>query len=637
MNLEPLGTCSQTISSDHRAEDYYHLGQTFSQQGQWVQAIESYQRAIALQPDYLEAYHEMGNIWYAQRHFTEALTCYQQALRLNPHHARLHHNLGTIYYELGQLEQATSCLQQALALAPHEATTYTNLGAVLCQQHKWQEAIACYQQALTWMPHHAQTYYNLGIALYRQHQWTQAVACYQKVLTLDSHLAPQTYLCLGNALQDQGNIEEALDAYRQVLQQGPFNLSAQTSFSVVLNYSLSVDPATIFSAHQKIDEYYALPLASQIEPHQNLPDPDRKLKIAYVSPDFYGHPVALFIEPILAHHDRQTFEIFCFYNQNIVDWATQALRPHADHWVECAHFSDEQLAHYLRSLHIDILIDLAGLTAHHRLLTFARKPAPIQVTYLGYPHTTGLTAMDYRITDRYVDSIGVNDHLNSETPINMPGSFFCYQPYPHTPPINALPALEKGYLTWASLNKHQKINSFLLQLWAQLLHALPDSRLIVQMSSFQDPHTQHTFQMHMQQLGIDAERLILYPYLPAPRHLETYHHVDIALDSYPFNGGTTTCEALWMGIPVITLAGERQVSRMGLSILSTIGLAQLVAYTPQEYVNICLQLTNNLNYLQTLRTGMRDRMRPLMDAAVFTHHLESAYRKMWIRWCDMNF
>lgn len=628
-------TESYIQSTPQDAKTYYHLGQMLSTRGQWVQALKNYQQAIALQAHYPEAYHDMGNLWYAQHHLNEALTCYQCALTLDSNNAQLYHNIGTVYYEQGHFEQALIYFQRALDINPHEATTYTNLGAVLSQQKKWQEAIVCYQQALKLMPHHAQTYHNLGIAFYHQYQLTQAIVCYQHALALEPNLA-QTHLFLGNALQDKGMIEEALQAYRQILQANALNLTVQSSLAFTLNYSLNTEAPNIFLEHRKVDEYHALPLAHLIEPHRNRPDPQKRLKIAYVSPDFYGHPVALFMEPILAHHHHDQFEIFCFYNQTIVDVMTQCLQAYADHWIECAPWSDEQFAQQLRELQIDILIDLAGHTAHHRLLTFARKPAPIQVTYLGYPNTTGLTAIDYRITDHYVDCIGINDHLNSETPIKLPGSFFCYQAYSHTPPINTLPALEKGYLTWGSLNKHQKINPFLLNLWAQILKAVPHSRLIVQMSSFKDLETQQAFQIQMQHLGIDKERLTLNTYLSAPKHLETYHHVDIALDSYPFNGGTTTCEALWMGVPVVTLVGERQVSRMGLSILSTVGLPQLIAYTPQEYVNICLQLANNLNYLQALRTEMRDRMWPLMDAATFTHHLESAYRKMWIQWCAIN-
>jgi len=620
----------------HYVKAHYNLGRMFSAQGQLTQALAAYQQSVVLQPDYVEAYYEMGNVFYAQAQWSEAVKCYQQALVLNPSEARFHKALGKVFYEQYSLPQALAHYQQAWSLNPQDAETSNNLGAALFRDRQWETAIYYYQQALILAPDQPYTHFNLGLTFYRLGQLTKAMEYFQQALTLAPGLASKVYLNLAHVLSDRGQSEEALDYYRRALQIEPWNDTIQMSLVFTLNHASNYDAKTIFAEHQKFNERYALPLAALIKPHRNLPNKQKKLKVAYVSPDFRGHVVGLFMEPILAHHDHEHFEIFCYYNNTYDDKITGRLRSYVDHWVNCVHLSDAEIVEQIRADQIDILVDLAGQTADHQLLVFARKPAPVQVTYLGYPYTTGLTAIDYRITDGYLDQAGLNEHFNTETPFKMPACLFCYQPYSHSPPVNALPALTQGYVTFSSFNRYDKINLPLLELWAQVLTAVPNSKLVIQMCSFKDPATKQAFQTQVEQLGIDEERLILKECRLAPKHLETYHQVDIALDSYPFNGGMTTCEALWMGIPVVSWMGERQVSRMGLSILSTIGLNQLVAPTPHEYLNICIRLANNIESLQRLRTTLRERMlsSPLMDAATFTRHLEAGYRNMWQKWCE---
>jgi predicted O-linked N-acetylglucosamine transferase (SPINDLY family) len=349
-----------------------------------------------------------------------------------------------------------------------------------------------------------------------------------------------------------------------------------------------------------------------------------------VSGDFRRHSVAYFITPILAQHNHDQFEIFCYDNNTVADEINQSLQRYADHWVNCSSLSDEELTNRIRQDQIDILVDLSGPTSKNRLLVFARRPAPIQVTYLGYPTTTGLTAIDYRITDKYVDVTGINDSWNAEVPIKLSTCFFCYQPYADSPPVNDLPMLQTGRVTFSSFNSLAKLSPEILILWARVLNAVPNSTLLIKTRHVSEPAVRQHLENRFAKFGIPPSQLRLEDRTPPPAYLQTYHQVDIALDSYPFNGGLTTCEALWMGIPVVTLVGNRHVSRMGLSILTTLGLTELIADTPEKYIQTCLKWVKEVEYLQTLRQELRRRMEssPLMDAVSFTANLEKVYQRI---------
>jgi predicted O-linked N-acetylglucosamine transferase (SPINDLY family) len=625
---------TKAIRLDDSVPDFYNnLGNVLNEQGKLAQATTCYQRALTFNPNDVEACNNLGSVLTAQGKLTEATTYYQRALSLNPNLAEIHNNLGSVLRRLGQLEKAVACYQRALALSPQAAEVHYNLGNVFRDQGQFEEAVTCYQRASAFRPNDAETYNSLGCALIELGNLTEAMVHCQRALTLKPDFT-EASSNLGIILFLKGMITQAIAQCKTSL-----NLSTafnHGNFLPIWLYTTDYEPTTIFWEHQQFNERYAIPLATSIQPHLNTRVRRRQLKIGYLSGDFRRHSVAYFIEPILVHHDPRQVEIFCYSNHILSDDVTQRLQSYGNHWQNCVGLSDDALADTIRQNQIDILVELSGHTGGNRLLVLARKPAPIQVTYLGYPYTTGLTAIDYRLTDEYVDTPGVNEQFNSETLVKLPASFFCYQPYEDSPPVSRLPALDQGYLTFSSFNSYPKVNSYLFEMWAEILGALPAAKLLMQTKSLQDKETREDFLAQMARLGVSEERLIITQFTPPPEYLRTYHQVDIALDCYPFNGGTTTCEALWMGIPVVTLVGTRQVSRLGLSILATLGLTDLIAYTPQDYVNICLKLANNLDYLQTLRATMRDRMQtsPLMDAASFTRHLEGIYRQMWEKWCN---
>ena len=364
-----------------------------------------------------------------------------------------------------------------------------------------------------------------------------------------------------------------------------------------------------------------------------LPDPERRLRIGYVSPDFRNHAVSFLLMPLLSNHDHGQVEIFCYAEVARPDDVTERLRACADVWRVTVGLTDEQMADMVRKDRIDILVDLALHTANNRLLVFARKPAPVQVTWLGYPGTTGLSTMDYRLTDPYLDPPGDNDACYSEQSIRLPDTFWCYDPQGEQPPVNELPALANGFITFGCLNNFCKVNDGVLGLWAKVLGAVPQSRLLLLAPRGQA--RDHVLAMLRQQ-GIDESRVEFVDRQPRQQYLQLYHQIDLGLDLLPYNGHTTSLDAFWMGVPTITQIGKTVVGRAGWSQLCNLGLPELAARTPEEFVQIAAQLAGDLPRLQELRATLRARMRasPLMDGKRFAGHMEQAYRQMWRTWCQ---
>lgn len=632
---EAIANFNQALTLDpNHLEAHYNLGNLSRHQQQWSQAAQHYRQYLALDPHDATVHHYLGSVLLSQGQISEAVKCYQQALALTPNVAEINHSLGYALAELGKFSQAVDYYQRALALTPNNAQIHKSLGDVFRIQGRWKPAIVAYQQALTLNPNDAGTYNNLGTTFNQTGNLNKATQCFHKALQLAPNFL-EAGSNLASSLLYQGFIQPAIAHYQQILAKQPQALT-YSNLLLALHYLVDIDLTTLFSAHQQFNQQYVTPLATTIQ----SPWPDRheqrRLKIGYLSSDFHKHSVAYFIEPILAQHDHEQFEIICYYHGTTTDKVTRRLQKLADQWINCAGWSDEVLTETIRQAAIDILVDLGGHTNQNRLLVLARQPAPVQITYLGYPSTTGLTVIDYRITDHYVDPEGKTESFNTEQLLRMPNSYFCYRPDDDSPPINPLPALKKQHITFGSFNNYAKLNASILAIWAQVLQRVPTAKLLVKARSLNDPDTRQRLKQELAALGIDSGRLILVNYADSTAaHLKYYHQVDIALDSYPYNGATTTCEALWMGVPVVTLVGERHTARMGLSILSAVGLTELIADTPASYVKICVKLTNNINYLQQLRASLRNQLltSPLLDEKNFTRHLEVAYRQVWQRWC----
>jgi predicted O-linked N-acetylglucosamine transferase (SPINDLY family) len=595
--------------------------------GRFREAIEGYMSALELDPRSAPALSNLGIVYNECGEWEAAAVCYRRALALNPRSYEAHSNFGVLLREQGQLEEATKHLQQSIVLNPQSDAAFTNLGAALKDLGQATEAIACYCRALELNPRSHFAMNNLGTLLKDAGRFAEGTGCFEKAIALQPnfHLAHNN---LGSALCELGRAREAAECFRRAIALKPAYHHAFSNLLFTLNYLGDTDRAALFAEHRRFDEFYGEPLRARIQPHANVPDPARRLRVGFVSGDLREHPVAAFIEPVFARHTAAAFEFFCYSNFPKRDAVTERLRSAVEHWRDVAGWSDEALADAIRQDGIDILVDLSGHTAHNRLLVFARKPAPIQVSMIGYMQTTGLSAMNYRVTDERLDPPGANDEFNTEKLIRLPAGAAPFQPPADCPPVNELPALTNGFVTYASFNNLAKVSPEAVRAWAKILLAQPDARLLLVGRAGNSLRADFAAQ------GIAADRVEVIDRLPLQDFLALHHRVDFLLDTFPYNGGTTTLLALWMGVPLVTLVGEGTVARTGASILQGVGLSRLVASNIEEYVNVAQAATADLPALADLRASLRGKLRPLLeDPTIFTGQLESAFRDIWQKWC----
>jgi protein O-GlcNAc transferase len=617
-------------------EPVYHsnLGNAFRDQGKLEQAVACYRRALGLNPAYAEALCNLGNALKDQGKLAEAMSCYRRALVLKPGLAEIHNNLGNALKDQGKLDDAADCYRQALALKPNYAEAHNNLGNALRDKGQQDEAIAAFEQALAFRPDLAEAHCNLGNVLRDQGKLEAAVACCRQALVLKPGYA-EAYSSLGNALRDQGKLDEALAYFRQALFLKPDDAEAHSNLLFCLNYDCGVSNEEIFKESVLWNKRHALCHRPQVATYKNDCSAGRRLRIGYVSPDLRAHSVAYFFEPLLQGHDRQAVEVFCYAEVMRPDTVTARLQGLSDHWRVTVGMSDDELAAHIRADGIDILIDLAGHTAHNRLGVFARKPAPVQATWLGYPNSTGLDVIDYRLVDAVTDPNGEADTCASETLLRLPGGFLCYGGPAGMPEPADPPCLTAGTVTFGSFNNPAKVSTATFDAWARLLSRLPEARLLLKGRSFSDAATCARFMTLLAERGVAPERVELVAWVPNnASHLALYRRIDIALDPFPYNGTTTTCEALWMGVPVVTLCGDRHAGRVGASLLSHSGLTDWIACTVEDYVAIAVALAGNPDRLRELRHSLRPRLSasPLRDGKAFAGQIEAALRIMWQRW-----
>ena len=596
------------------------------------EALASYGRAVRLKPDYAEAHYNLGNALLDLGRPQEAVASCDEALSLKPDYAEAHNNLGNAFLGLARPDEAVASFYKAISLKPDYPEAYSNLGNALQVQSGFDEAVQNYRRALALKPDFAEAHKNLGNALKEQGKLDEAVASYQQALSCKPDFA-EAHNNLGNALQDQGKLDEAVASYRQALSCKPDFAAVYSNLLFATQFCAVQSPEELLAIHAPFAAQFEAPLKAQWRRHQNTAEPARRLKVGYVSPDLRRHAVAFFIEPVLACHDSKQIEVFCYYNHLLRDGFTDRLAGYADHWLDCKSLPDPQLAERIRADGIDILVDLAGHTRDNRLLTFARKPAPIQITYLGYPGTSGLTAMDYRLTDGCADPAG-SEAYYTEKLLRLPDSLCCYRPDRDMPQITALPARHNGYVTFGSFNNFNKIDRPCIELWARVLSAVPGSRLL--MVTVPEGESRQRLTAQFGALGVAAQRLEFVGKLAQGEFLRTFQRADIALDPIAVTGGTTTCEALWMGLPVVVLVGARFTTRVGYSFLSAAGLQEFAAQSAQGYVQVAAKLAGDLTRLAQLRAGMRAQMArsPLVDEARFTRNLEKIYRQVWQHWCS---
>jgi len=586
------------------------------------------------QPDSPEHHYSLGNALLGQGKYLEAITHYKYALSTKPHFSEAHNNLGLAYKEQGLTDKAISCYEKALECRYGNAIAHYNLGSALKDIGKFPEAKLHLDEAINLDPEYIPAYNNRGILLQEQGKSYEAIQDYQKALSINPDFV-DAHVNLGVAQYVLGNIDGAIARYKKAISIDPSRFLVHSNLLIAMNCMPNLSATDVYAEHKKYARKFELPLLRLIQPHQNNQTLERRLRIGYLSPDFRKHSVAYFIEPVFRNHDKQDYEIFCYYCNTARDSITRRLRSLVDHWINVSGGSDEMVAQQIRNDRIDILVDLAGHTANNRLPVFARKPAPLQVSWLGYLNTTGLSGMDYRLTDSSANTPGATDAYHTEELYRLPHSQWCYQPPQNAPYITSLPMLTNGYITFASLHILAKVTPFIIDLWSKILSAVPKARLLIVASGLEQQDERDRLSARFEQNGVDTGQLEYHGYRSFEDYLELHNKIDVNLDVFPYTGGTTTCHSLWMGVPVITMVGEPVISRGGASLLSVLGLDELVASSPEEYVEIAVRLAGNSERISKLRSALRPMMTtsPLTDAQLFTRNLEHAYRTMWEKWC----
>lgn len=641
-------------------EMYHDLGLLMEQSGRLDEALECQWAAIRLRPDYAESYtriavvldslgrpdealarardavrirpefaggcNNLGVLLEKRDERHEAERWFRQALRIDPRFVEALYNLATVLGKLGAFDEAEAMARHAIALRPDSESAHHNLGFVLSARGRHAEAADAYRRAIELKPGFVDPLVNLSGILGKLDRLDEAEACSREAIRLDpGRTAASTNL--GYVLVEQGRIAEAAECYRAALRLKPDSPALRSGYLYGLNYDPNTDIHTMLAEHQAWARFQEASVVPQPAPTADRGD--RPIRVGYVSPDLRLHPVAYFLEPILKHHDRERVQAFCYSDTAVPDAMSSQLQSLAHAWRPTYGLTDAQVADLVRHDGIDILVDLAGHTANHRLGVFARKPAPVQVTYLGYPNTTGLSAIDYLLTDAVTDPPGA-PVWSTEALVRLPSGFCCYGPPDDAPEVTPLPAQRTGVVTFGALHKIPKLNPGVLDLWSDLLLAVPSAQLLLYRNHLQGGPREMIL-AHFDRRGIDRDRLDLRHALDGGgSHLRAYHEIDVSLDVFPWCGHTTACESLWMGVPIITLAGDRHASRMTASVTTSLGMPELIARTREEYIEIARALSADVDRLAETRAGLRERMRGsrLCDGRAFTRELEGAFHDM---------
>ena len=642
------------------------LGVALTRQGKLDQAIASFRNALDLDPRQADTWVNLSATYERAKQYPEAVDAAARAVQLEPNNPHAHFNLGLSLQKAEYPYEALPALQTALRLWPDHVETLTNMSACYAGLDRWEEAGQVVMRALQLNPNHPESLVNLANiklhagfhadaealckrALELQPGFPRATQVMARAIQaggrLDEAIAllrqcaheeetGDTFNNLALALQDAGRLAEAHGAFRMALELKPQSHVIRSNYLLSLHYDTTPTPQQIYREHVTWGERHAKPLAPVSHSFPNVRAPNRPLRIGYTSCDFRRHSVNYFIESVLAHHDASQFEIYCYSDDLWPDRETERLRSYVKRWHNIKGQRDQAVAQQINSDQIDIMVDLVGHTAHSRLLALARKPAPIQATYLGYADTTGVPAIDYRLTDEFADPPGATDNLNTEKLIRiLGGTAWCYTPPQESHAISRISRKSDQPITFGCFNILSKVNDEVVALWARILRELPDSRLMMKSRAVRVlTGIRERFMSH----GIDPDRLELLGRTESfTDHLELYNRMDISLDPFPYTGTTTTCEALWMGVPVITLAGQIHAARVGVSLLNSVRLPELIAQTPDDYVKIAVELARDEARLSDLQLGLRQRMSTsrLTDAVSFTRNLESAYRQIWQNYC----
>lgn len=621
---------------DGIAWDY--LGISRLEQGKYPEAYEALQHAVALLPNNPHVLANIGNALISLERCAEAATYLRKAVSIDPAMVVAQNNLGNALRMIGQTQAAVDTLQIAVRLNPGLAYVHNNLGLAYRENNQYSEGIKCFYTALELQPDLIQVYPNLIDALRQNGEVQRAIECGNEAMDRCSNI-PEFWGGYGDALREANHLDPAIEAYMRALSfkkdsQSSFNRKIFSNLLFCLNYHPDLPAEAIFGAYQDFDQRFGLPNKVFWRPFDNVRDPNKRLKVGYVAQAFYNQVCKYFLLPLLEKHDKSQVEVYAYANPPFEDETTEYYKKSVDHWIYTREMTDAELAERIRADGIDVLIDVAGHTNSNRLGVFARKPAPVSLHWLEYGYTTGLTAIDYYLTDKAT----VTDncaHLFSEKVWCLDGPAYTYRPDVRKAELVPPPVLETGVITFGSLSRSVRINHKVVKVWSAILDAMPNSRLIINSGDFKDVKVQDEMASRFMQYGIDRSRLEIGFTSPS---WEVLKQIDIGLDCFPHNSGTTLLESIYMGIPFITLADRPSVGRIGASVLRGMGRDEWVAQTEMEYAQKALILAHDVDGLVHLRQTLRAEMEasPLMDEPGFARDVERAYRGMWEIYCKEN-
>lgn len=618
-------------------EVYSRLGIRAQEAGSPQLALQFFKKGFTLFPNDLTLCMNLGITVQGLGNPGESLFYFQRALALDEQSAMAWFHAGGSYYSLKQQNEAERCFERCVAIDPAHGQALAYLAGIRKEKGHSDEAKRLLRQAIEHDPKWLQPYLNLYGYLKEDSAFDEAEVVLKQAEKLDPH-SQSVRQAKADLKLRRGDIPGANKAFRKILEDQPENPDAMSGLLFCSNYDPELTPQQIAEAYKSWDARFVRWRAPPPDfRYANKPVANRRIKLGYVSGDFRGHSVAFFSEPLLAHHDHKAFEVFCYANAKGGDAVTQRMMGMADHWRWVHDLSDDALVEMIRLDGIDILIDLSNHTAFHRLYAFGRKPAPIQMTTIGMPTTTGMSAIDWRITDRWMDPPGLTESLHAEKLLRIE-SGWCYRPADDATQlaVGPLPALKNGHLSFASFNAFGKINPRVFKLWGQLLKAIPGAVLYVATGGKDDDETLNDqVRKTCSKCGVPLDQLRLLPRKPLKTYFEFHNEVDIVLDAFPYTGATVTAHALWMGVPVITLAGPSPIHRSATSMMNSVGLPQFVAETQSDYVRIAQYWAAHLDELATVRAQLRGNMQksPLMDGALVTRDLEKKLRQVWKDWC----
>jgi protein O-GlcNAc transferase len=667
-NREAVVVCSQALLEDtSHARAWCALGAAQRRLAEMAAAREAYERALAVDPDYAQAWSNLGEWQLVQGDLTSALASVDQALKLDPLLLEALNNRVATLYELGRFTDAEATARQAIEQNPDQAALHVNMGNVLLHSGKARAAVKSFRRALECDPACLEAHMNLATMFGETEHIGETLVFIEKEIAVKGESA-QRLASLALAQHARGDFSAAEASCSKVLEMQPANVSALVTLAacksaradhraanllqeralvsnpnmpairsnIAFNstYLPDLSVAEVFECHLEWARRCAASEAEPVFTHDQSKQPDRPLRIGYVSGDFGAHPVGFLLRDVIRHHDRELFEVHCFSMMRKDDDITVAIRENSFAWHDVLLSSDDEVAREIHEQEIDILVDLAGHTAYNRLPSFVLRPAPVQATWIGYFHSTGLEQVDYFITDPYTSPAG-SGQLFAETPVWLPHSRFCYAPPVYAPEVAATPALGLGRMTFGCFNRVEKLVDPVIDAWVDILNAVAGSRLLLKAGALQNEGLCEELRQRFADRGLDVARLELQGPSSHPDMLAQYAEIDIALDPFPFNGGMTTLEALWMGVPVVSLIGQGVVGRQSVSALCNLGLAELAFADLPSYIDGAVKLAEDVPRLAALRQEIRPRMAasPICQPVQFTRDLEALYRRMWQAWC----